>query len=608
MSTSAGSVGGWRVYRCRMAQQAASDDGAGPPAERADLPDPPGDRADPPVERADPPQPPTVGVTGSGPVGMSANPSTALEHVWHSGGLRTLRRASLRAGAKALSGAYSLYKIHPALWRLTATHYSPRMGELARLHAWMTCQMANLHVPAYQRHLDEHEFTFRWWDLDAFPTTSKDSYVRRHGEADRCWHGRLRTRGTIVDESSGSSGTPFNWVRGRDELADIHRNVAGFTSLAHRGQGPLFVINAYSMGAWATGTNTGIAMAKIAMVKNTGPDLAKIVDTLEHFGPGFTYLVTAYPPFLKDLRDVLDARGFDWSAYRLHGLVGGEAMTEGLRDYCEQRFASVRSGYGASDLTIGIGGETDLTVWLRKQLLADEELREAVLGPGEARTPMIFQYNPLETYLELSPDDELICTLTSTKVLAPKLRYNIGDEARLLPYDELQRIVGGRAEWAQGAAAASARERMRLPMLFVYGRADATISFMGANIYPQDIENGLYADEGAAASIAAFTLALEDCGPDAGAGATGIHQQPVVHVELREDHDLDETARRRLAASCRDGIIDYLTRVSRDFAQSLEESERSADLRVRLHEPGTGPFADAGGRIKRVYLHPGGTS
>ena len=52
-----------------------------------------------------------------------------------------------------------------------------------------------------------------------------------------------------------------------------------------------------------------IAMAKIAMVKNTGPDLDKIVDTIEHFGPGYTYLVAAYPPFLKDLRDRLDAEG-----------------------------------------------------------------------------------------------------------------------------------------------------------------------------------------------------------------------------------------------------------------------------------------------------------
>ncbi len=538
-----------------------------------------------------------------GPVGMAVQPRDAAGRVWHSAPLQQVRRGTLRVAAKTLSGAYSLYKAHPATWRFTATHYSPRMGEMARLHAWMTCQMANLHVPAYQQHLADHEFTFRWWDLGNFPITTKDDYVRRHPDADRCWHGRLESRGTIVDESSGSSGTPFNWVRGRAELADIHRNVAGFTSLVHRGQGPLFVVNAYSMGAWATGTNTGIAMARIAMVKNTGPDLEKIVDTLTHFGPGFTYLVTAYPPFLKDLRDRLDAIGFDWAAYQVHGLVGGEAMTEGLRDYCEQRFASVRSGYGASDLTIGIGGETELTVWLRRAIAADSELRDAILGPDEIRLPMIFQYNPLETYLETTPDGELVCTLTSTWVLAPKLRYNIGDEARLLGWDALHRILGRRREWSAGADAAFATERMKLPLLFVFGRADATISFMGANIYPQDVENGLYADERAAALIGAFTLALED--DPRGGAAAGTDQQPVVHLLLRPDHGLDDAGKTELARTCREGLVAYLARVSRDFAQSLEESERTADIRIEVHEEGEGPFAGDRDRIKRVYLQRG---
>jgi len=78
------------------------------------------------------------------------------------------------------------------------------------------------------------------------------------------------------------------------------------------------------MGAWATGTTTGSAMARIAMVKNTGPDLDKIVDTLVHFGPAYDYIVTAYPPFLKHLLDRLDAIGFPWESYRLRGMVGGE--------------------------------------------------------------------------------------------------------------------------------------------------------------------------------------------------------------------------------------------------------------------------------------------
>ena len=52
----------------------------------------------------------------------------------------------------------------------------------------------------------------------------------------------------------------------------------------------LFAINAFSMGAWATGTNTGIALSKVAMVKSTGPDLEKIVDSIERFGAEYDYL------------------------------------------------------------------------------------------------------------------------------------------------------------------------------------------------------------------------------------------------------------------------------------------------------------------------------
>ena len=522
----------------------------------------------------------------------------AGERVWTSKPLKVVRRTALRVGTGALTQGYSLYKVHPAMWRLTATHYRPWMGDFARWHAWMTCQLGSLHVPAYKQFLKERDWTFRWWDLENYPPTSKDSYVTRYDEEERCWHGEMDLRGTLVDESSGSSGRPFNWVRGREELQDIHRNVAGFTSLMMKDEPRLFVINAYSMGAWATGTNTGIAMAKIAMVKNTGPDLDKICDTINHFGPGFTYLVTAYPPFLKDLRDRLDADGFDWDRHRMHGLVGGEGMTEALRDYCEERFLTVRSGYGASDLTIGIGGETELTVWLRRQLLQDHDLREAVLGPDETRTPMIFQYNPLETYLEVNDDGEILCTLTSTSVLSPKLRYNIGDEGVLLDWHDLAAILRTRPEWQTAARRAWEAQGMKLPLLLLYGRKDATISFMGANIYPQDVENGLYDDPEHAARIASFTLTLEE-------RDGGTDSQPVIHLELREDESPTADERAELARDAQEGVVGYLARVSRDFAQSLEESARTGDIEVRVHDFGTGPFAVENTKLKRVYLQKG---
>ncbi len=498
-----------------------------------------------------------------------------------------VRQWTLRLGSHAVSGLYALHRVHPAVWRFTARHYRPGLGRFARFNAWMTCQFAALDVPAYRDFLERHGWRFQWFRLSSYPPTDKESYVKAYPEHERCRHGELSIAGSVVDESSGSSGQPYNWVRSRRELRSVHKNLAAYATMIFPGR-RRFVINAYSMGAWATGTNTGIAMARIAMVKNTGPDLAKIIDTLRYFGPGFEYVIAAYPPFLKRLRDALDAADFPWDRFQISGLVGGEAMTEALRDYLEERFAKVRSGYGASDLTIGMAGETDFSVWLRRRLRTDEGLRAALLGEGEDRLPMVFQYNPLETYLETTAAGEVLCTINSMAVVNPRVRYNIGDEGRLATLPEVLAAItdpGARAE----AEAALAVDGMRLPLLFLFGRKDSTVSYMGANIYPQDVEYGLYAGNPYAHLLEGFCLELRE--------QADLESRPIVHLQLLPDAVVDGD---ELAALCRDGVLRHLATASRDFAQSLEED--AADLRVEVHGHGTGPFAGASSKIKNTYL------
>jgi phenylacetate-CoA ligase len=206
---------------------------------------------------------------------------------------------------------------------------------------------------------------------------------------------------------------------------------------------------------------------------------------------------------------------------------------------------------------------------------------------------MIFQYNPLESFLEVDGRGELLCTVNGRHVLQPKLRYRVGDEARLVALPGLRRILRrDPARWAECVAATGA-ERMNLPLLLLFGRKDSTVSYMGANIYPQDVEYGLYADNPAAAAIERFCLTLDD--------GTDLEPRPVVDIELRADSELDDGARAELARTCRDGVLRHLAAVSRDFAQSLAEDPASADLRVRILDAGTGPFA-ATGKLKNTYL------
>ncbi|HEY0698834.1 MAG TPA: phenylacetate--CoA ligase family protein, partial [Micromonospora sp.] len=139
--------------------------------------------------------------------------------------------------------------------------------------------------------------------------------------------------------------------------------------------------------------------------------------------------------------------------------------------------------------------------------------------------------------------------------------------------------------------AALANERMTLPVLLLFGRRDSTVSYLGANLYPQDVEYGLYAGNPYAAEISRFCLALVE---DA-----ALETRPVVHVELRRP--LAAPAREALVAACRTGVRRHLATVSRDFAQSLTEDPTAGELRVELHAAGTGPFAGQQ-KIKNVYL------
>jgi len=421
--------------------------------------------------------------------------------------------------------------------------------------------------------------------LDSFPETSKDAYVRRYGFSERCWDGRHPIAGTLVDESAGSSGTPYNWLRSRKELHDVHLDTANWVRWTYPTE-RLFALNAFSMGAWATGTNMAIALSKVCMVKSTGPDIEKIVDTIESFGDGYDYLLCAYPPFLKHVVDALDRNGFDWSRTRVYGLVGGEAMTEAMRDHLERRLVKVRSGYGASDIQIGIGGETDLSVHVRKLLVARADVREALLGPDESRVPMVFQYNPLESYIEINARGESVITVNNASVLSPRLRYNVGDEARIMTRPELV------SRLAQVGVAGPMPPGWRLPLLFLFGRSDSTVSYMGANIYPLDVEYGLYRDATLAASIEGFCLELDD--------SSVLDSRPVVHVQLRETARIDDRA--AAAERLRAGLVEHLAASNRDFAESLREDPAAADIRVVLHDHGAGPFAGTRAAIKNVYV------
>ncbi len=471
---------------------------------------------------------------------------------------------------KASCGSYPTFL---GIFRMLPPGY---MAWASRVKARKAYYRAIRNVPAYG------EFLRKSQDLSV-PETDKESYIKQYPTGARCVGGTFMRQRTTIDESSGSTGTPYNWVRSEKERHESHIFVSYFATYCY-GRKPWITINAFSMGAWATGLNMGLSLQKNGIVKNTGPDIAKILHTLRFFGPRYTYLICGYPPFLKHLVDVAESENFPFSEYHLLGMAGGEGMSEGLRDYLLRRFDKVYSGYGATDLEIGIAGETPICVAIRRLAHERDDVKRALFGP-DSRLPMLFQYNPLMHHIEVNENGEVVFTISRGSLLSPRIRYNVHDVGGIRTNDEMAEQLASLGVDIEQLRRESGDGSVRLPFLWIYGRRDHTISVMGANIYPEDIEHCLYQDAGLAAITNSFCLSLAE-------GADGSVRPRFLFEVSREP---DPKLTRRFAES----IVPRLVELNADFREAWREYPETLVPDIQLYALGKGPFAGDAGKIKQ---------
>jgi phenylacetate-CoA ligase len=461
------------------------------------------------------------------------------------------------------------------------------LEQIGSWRAWMAFEDARDCVPAYREFLaanggGEVLLGKRWHaSLDGVPPTDKESYVRRYPIAARCRGGAIPSRGVVIDESSGTSGEPTNWVRGAEERADGQRLL--HAGMAQRfGDEPLFVVNAFALGPWATGMAVSMGTVDIAIVKSTGPDQQKVENTLRVFGPGYRYLICGYPPFLKSL---VDESALDWSQYRCLAAVGGEGMTEGLRAHLERAFERVYSSFGASDLEINIAAETDLAIGLRQLLAADPRVGDEVGLPRRSILPMVFQYNPLDYLIETNESGELLITICRLRNVAPKIRYNIHDLGQVVRFRDVAPALERLGYTLEGLAPG----HLKLPFLFHYGRSDATVAYYGANISPVDIEEVMHTLEELARRCAGYALLV---GED-----ERSNKQLEVAFELRQGERApwrQEALRRRFLAR--------LAEINQDYREAARFIPDGYEPTLAFYKPGEGPFAGIDPRLKRPYI------
>jgi phenylacetate-CoA ligase len=464
---------------------------------------------------------------------------------------------------------------------------APELGNfrvsLGKVKAVRLYRYASRRVPAYADFLSKHPHkgplvAMRSVSLRDVPEMDKASYIKQYSLLEKVVDGVLPTAGVMFDESSGSSGKPTSWVRGKRERRMTRRIMQ--VSFQHLiGEGKPIILNTFSMGAWATGFNTSTCLLEVGRVKSIGPDKTKVIDTLLELGPGFDYVILGYPPFLRLLTESTE---IDWSQYKISAIYGGEGLSEAMRTYLLQYYQRVIGSYGASDLEINIAHESDFTIALRKALIDDAELRSKILKINRGIVPMVFQYNPYDYLFETNEKGELLVTICRLYNLSPRIRYNIHDLGHATDfYDLKQTLVGaGRQDLVDLA-------ELDFGVLFHYGRSDLSVDYNGAVVGPEEvrqiIENSDFRDK-----VNTFRLvSYED---------ESARKHLLIAVEASPDETLHVHEKEALLAR----IVTSLQETNLDFKSAHSTAQLKPELKV--YEFGKGIFDSEHTKLKNDYI------
>jgi phenylacetate-CoA ligase len=411
-------------------------------------------------------------------------------------------------------------------------------------------------VPAYRKFLHEHGIepagikTLQ--DFQRLPLLTKDNYLRRYPLPELCRDGRLESCDMIA-VSSGSTGDPLVWPRFHtDETTVAARFEQVFVDAFQADRRRTLAVVCFPLGTWVGGLYTLSCVRQLAArghpitVVAPGNNRAEILRVLPQLGGFFDQTVLlGYPPFIKDVVDTGLAAGIDWARYSVKLVLAGEVFSEEWRDLVGQR-AGMRdlerdsaALYGTADAGV-LGNETPLSVRVRRFLAGKPELARELFG--ESRLPTLVQYDPAARYFETS-DGTL---LFSGDNGIPLVRYHIADEGGLIEHGELLDFCA-----RHGFAPEPGPE---LPFVYVFGRSLFTVSFFGANIYPENVTVGLEQPAVSGWVTGKFVLEVgEDDDRD---------RQLRVTVELAPHETVTSDRERRVAQE----IHDQLIRLNSEFA------------------------------------------
>jgi phenylacetate-CoA ligase len=356
-------------------------------------------------------------------------------------------------------------------------------------------------VPAYRKFLASHgmesERIQSFGDFQSLPLLDKANYMYAYPLPERCKGGRLNACDRLA-VSSGSTGVSTFWPRAMvDELDVALRFEQVFRHSFRAHERDTLAVVCFPMGNWVGGVFTASCCWHLAQkgypltVATPGNKPDEILRVVRELGPLFQQTVLlGYPPFVKDVIDSGIAQGLDWRLYNIKFVFAGEVFSEEWRTLMMNRVGAVSlchdsaSLYGTADGGV-LGNETPLSIAIRRFLAAKPEAARELFG--ESRLPTLVQYDPMSRFFELVDGTTLAVTGDNG---VPLIRYHIADRGGLMGHGEMLAFLRKHG-LSSFEAYGLDDEGWPLPFVWVFGRADFTVSFYGANVYPENVAVGL---------------------------------------------------------------------------------------------------------------------
>jgi phenylacetate-CoA ligase len=292
-----------------------------------------------------------------------------------------------------------------------------------------------------------------------------------------------------------------------------------------------------------------------------GNKIDEILRVVQRLGPQFEQTVLlGYPPFLKEVIDAGRSQGMDWAPFKVKLVMAGEVFSETWRDLVAERVGAtdpLRFGaslYGTADAGV-LGQETPVSIAIRRFLAERPEAAQQMFG--DARLPTLCQYDPTARYFESLPVDGGGASLAfSGWNGVPLVRYHIADRGGVLPYDAmLAKLRDLGCDPVAVVRNSGGPEPRRQPFVWVFGRSDFTVSFFGANVFPETISLGLEQPEIRTRVTGKFVMQVKE-------GLVDDKPRLTIAVELAKDAAGDDAFGEAVSAA----VLAQLRRLNSEFS------------------------------------------